>query len=73
VLVAIVAVFVWEMPAEWRSTIGLKLAYWAGAFSPGVVIGAIIGFVAWDRRWFFWSTAIALTINFALLFPGGQR
>jgi hypothetical protein len=47
----------------------MLVLYWIGFFTPGLVIAAVIGFLAWNRAWWLWSSVVAVIATVVLLLP----
>jgi hypothetical protein len=63
VLAIAVAVVAALLPSDMREMILLKGAYYFGAYlAPGIVVGAVIGWLKFSKRVWLWSTLISIVV-----------
>jgi hypothetical protein len=55
------------MPSDLRSSLALKLTYYLGPLLLAPLVGGVVGWIAYSRRVFYWTTGIVATVLIVLL------
>lgn len=75
IVLAVLAAVAWALlPEEERSRLSLVVAFYAGAFLPAVLIGAVAGWLTFSKPVWLWTTGLLglLTLPIVLLMAFGS-